>query len=299
MTTATNAMAKQDRCAHDAGVGTEFISPSGIRFILVPPGTFSMGSWELSDATPHRVAITRPFYIGQYPVTQREWRTVTGHDPSHFTGDDLPVEMVTWRECREFIGTLNEREGTTRYRLPTEAEWEYACRAGSTTAYHYGDDPDELDVCAWYADNSGDLRIDGSLLWKQVIRDTAAYIDQILANNCRTHPVGLLMPNAWDLYDMHGNVWEWCEDRYGASYYEESPVEDPSGPPDGSDRVVRGGCWNNTSGGCTSAHRSYFDPDDRDAHLGFRVLREMQDRTPPASIDPSKPSPVQVHSRHR
>src|SRR5262249_24141391 len=159
-------------------------------FFRTPGGEFLMGSADgYGDERPvHTVRISQPFYLGQYAVTQGQWQAVMGSNPSQFTGDpNRPVETVSWEDVQEFIRRLHAREGGATYRLPTEAEWEYAARAGSTTAYGFGDDPRQLSEYAWYSENAGR----------------------------QTHPVGQLKPNAWGLYDMHGNVWEWVQDWYG------------------------------------------------------------------------------------
>jgi formylglycine-generating enzyme required for sulfatase activity len=218
----------------------------GMEFVPIPAGAFMMGSAQgNNDERPsHQVTISRPFYLGKYEVTQAQWEAVMGSNPSRFTGQpDRPVEQVSWDDVQAFIRKLNEKEGGTMYRLPTEAEWEYAARAGSTTAYSFGDDPGQLGEYAWYTDNSGG----------------------------QTHPVGQRQPNAWGLYDMHGNVWEWVQDWYGT--YAAEPVTDPQGPSSGSNRVVRGGSWRNGARFCRSAYRFYAHPGDRIVDLGFRLLR--------------------------
>ena len=225
----------------------------GMQFVLIPAGTFQMGSTgrdAYDDEKPvHQVTISRAFYLGTYEVTQGQWQAVMGSNsnPSVFKGDlNLPVENVSWDDVQAFIRKLNDREGGTRYRLPTEAEWEYAVRAGSTTAYSFGDDAGRLGDYAWYAGNAG----------------------------TKTHPVGQKRPNAWGLYDMHGNVWEWVQDWYGA--YVAAAVPDPPGPASGSGRVIRGGGWGYYSGGCRSATRyGYNAPSDRGGSLGFRLLRTV------------------------
>ena len=170
-----------------------------------------------------------------------------GNNPSHFTGDpNLPVEQVSWQEVQTFVRTLHTREGVTAYRLPTEAEWEYAARAGSTTAYSFGNKASKLGDYAWYGDNAGG----------------------------RTHPVGQRKPNAWGLYDVHGNVWEWVQDWYGP--YDVDAVTDPQGASADSYRVYRGGGWGTFAGNCRSADRNFDTPDMRLAGLGFRVLRAAQ-----------------------
>jgi formylglycine-generating enzyme required for sulfatase activity len=222
-----------------------------MKLTLIPAGEFMMGSPDSDkDAYPdekpqHRVRITRPFYLGVYPVTQAEYERVMGGNPSYFTGDaNRPVEQVSWDDAVEFCRKLSEKEGRT-YRLPTEAEWEYACRAGSTTRYCSGDDEVSLGEYAWYEDNSGP--------------------------GVGTHPVGEKRPNAWGLYDMHGNEWEWCQDWDDDGYYAKSPVDDPRGPGTGSDRVCRGGCWHDPAGPCRSADRRIAAPGRRLSYLGFRA----------------------------
>ncbi len=220
----------------------------GMQLKLIPAGEFLMGSpageaGRDSDEGPqHRVKITKPFYLGVHEVTQAQYEAVMGKKPSYFKGSDLPVESVSWEEAKEFCQRLSARENRT-YRLPTEAEWEYACRANTTTAYNFGNETSQLGGSAWFYGNS-----DG-----------------------KTHSVGAKRPNAWGLYDMHGNVWEWCEDWYGAEYYAKSPPEDPTGPATGSDRVFRGGSWSVSAANCRAANRSGYVPGYRNSRLGFRV----------------------------
>jgi formylglycine-generating enzyme required for sulfatase activity len=167
-----------------------------------------------------------------------------GTNPSRFKGESKrPVEQVSWEDAQEFIRKLNAKEGGTKYRLPTEAEWEYAARAGSTTAYSFGDDVTQLGEYAWYDQNAGNT----------------------------THPVGQRKPNAWGLYDMHGNVWEWVQDWYGA--YAAATVTDPQGPASGSDHVFRGGGWSISAGPCRAAYRYGAPYGHRLAYLGLRLLR--------------------------
>ncbi len=217
-----------------------------MKFVLIPAGEFQMGSTDGDDneRLVHTVRISQPFYLGKYPVTQAQWEAVMKNNPSRFKGDpNRPVEMVSWEEVQDFIRQLNEREGVSSYRLPTEAEWEYAARAGSTTAYSFGDDSSQLGEYAWYWGNAEKT----------------------------THSVGQLEPNAWGLYDMHGNVWEWIHDWYGE--YPTEAVTDPSGPSSGSYRVLRGGGWLDGAGRCRSASRLNGTPGDRSYDLGFRLLR--------------------------
>jgi len=190
----------------------------------------------------HWVTISRPFYLQTTEVTQGQWRAVMGENPSYFQkGDDYPVEQVSWDDVQIFLKRLNTRDPGKRYRLPTEAEWEYACRAG-TTGERYG----ELDAIAWYGENSGNT----------------------------THPVGKKEPNAWGLYDMLGNVWEWCADLYGKNYYQALPGMDPQGSTSGLDRVLRGGCWYYSGNSSRSAYRNAFISGTRDSYIGFRCARD-------------------------
>ena len=227
----------------------------GIEFVLIPAGTFQMGSDHgYDDEKPvHTVRLSRPFYLGMYPVTQRQWEAVMGSNPSCFQGSERPVEQVSWDKVQEFIRSLNTHEGRALYRLPTEAEWEYAARAGATGDYCFGDDVTQLAQYAWYADNA-----EGT-----------------------THPVGQLQPNAWGLYDMYGNVWEWVQDWYDSQEYAKraatgTAVVDPAGPAMGSYRVDRGGSWGAAARRCRSALRRGSAPGFRDGSLGFRLLREAQ-----------------------
>jgi formylglycine-generating enzyme required for sulfatase activity len=236
--------------APPTAVASSFTNSIGMEFVLIPAGTFRMGSPDsdrgvFDDEKPaHRVTISQPFYLGKYPVTQAQWEAVMGTNPSQFTGErNRPVERVSWEDTQEYIRRLNTREGGARYRLPTEAEWEYACRAGSQTAYCFGDDPSQLSAYGWYVDNSGRV----------------------------SHLVGQHKPNAWGLYDMHGNVWEWVQDWYGK--YTVEPVTDPQGSASGSYRVIRGGGWHIDARDCRSAYRGRRAPGYRVVDLGFRLLR--------------------------
>jgi formylglycine-generating enzyme required for sulfatase activity len=217
----------------------------GMEFVLIPAGTFQMGSSKGDDdeRPVHTVTLSRPFYLGTTEVTQGQWAAVMGSNPSQYKGRDHPVEQVSWEEVQRFIKQLNAKEGSSLYRLPTEAEWEYAARAGTRSAWSFGDEERSLGTYAWYGDNAGN----------------------------RTHPVGQKRPNGWGLYDMHGNVREWVQDWYGP--YPSGAVTDPQGPRSGSNRVIRDGSWDNSASYCRSALRSSYAPDISSVDLGFRLLR--------------------------
>ncbi len=215
--------------------------------VWIPPGKFMMGSPNNEanrhddEGPQHRVQITQGFWMGKHEVTQAQWQAVMGNNPSNFKGDRNPVEQVSWDDCQNFLGKLNSRVSGGKFRLPTEAEWEYACRAGTTTAYYFGNDASRLGDYAWYDDNSGR----------------------------KTHLAGQKKPNAWGLYDMHGSVCEWCGDWFGD--YPSGAVTDPTGQSSGSFRVFRGGGWCNDPWGCRSANRCRNSPVIRSGNLGFRV----------------------------
>ncbi len=217
----------------------------GVRFEFVPiePGEFLMGSESGgSDEKPvHRVRISRPFEMGKFEVTQAQWEAVMGNNPSNFKGADRPVETVSWNDVQEFLKRLNARQDGYRYRLPTEAEWEYAARAGSRED-RYG----ELDSIGWYQGNSGG----------------------------QTHPVGQKQPNAWGLYDMLGDVWEWCQDWYAS--YAAGEAIDPQGPPSGQQRVLRGGSWGDDARSLRAPFRDSNGPVGRYVIIGFRCVREQK-----------------------
>ena len=241
-----------------------------LEMVLIKSGTFMMGSpdsdkdAEREEQPQHRVRITRPFYLGKYLVTQEQWEAMMGSNPSHFKGPKNPVEQVSWDDCQLYLEKLNAKIGTQsgKFGLPTAAQWEYACRAGSTTRYCFGDDESKFGEYAWYVENSG----------------------------ITTHPVGQKKPNAWGLYDMHGNVWEWCQDWN--EDYKKSPVDDPSGPTEGSVRVFRGGSWYHVAKHCRSAIRLSHLPRYKYADLGLRVSLVPADKVP-AAAEPN-PTPKQT-----
>ena len=241
---------KQVASSAPLALGKPVVNSVGMLLVPIPAGTFTMGEANGDDnETPHKVTLTQPFHLGQYEVTQEQYEKVMGTNPSNFKGGQNPVEQVDWNDAVEFCRKLSalpaEKKAGYVYRLPTEAEWEYACRAGTKTTYSFGDSDSELGDYAWYDENSG----------------------------LTTHPVGGKKPNGWGLYDMYGNVWEWCQDYYAE--YEKSPVADPRGPTSGSSRVVRGGSWFSDAQFSRSAYRYRYTPDFRNNNNGFRVVCEL------------------------
>ena len=236
----------------------------GMEFVFISPDTFMMGSaigpsevenrysgtirayeWEHPQ---HRVTLTSGYYMQATEVTQKQWKAVMGTRPwsekhSVKEGDNYPAVYISWNDCQEFIKIINQMEGGYKYRLPTEAEWEYACRAGSTSPFSFGGEKSRLGEYAWYKSNSG----------------------------YRAHRVAQKKSNAWGLFDMHGNVSEWCQDWYGD--YPSSSVTDPKGPLGGSSRVYRSGEWDTHPGNVRSANRDAADSGYRTGNLGFRLLR--------------------------
>lgn len=229
--------------------------------VWIPPGDFTMGSpkdeKDRSDDEDHvQVTLTKGFWLGQHEVTQAEWRRVMQTAPwsgEQFVkeGDNYPATYVSWDDAMKFCAKLSEQERSAgwlpadwQYTLPTEAQWEYACRGGTKSRFSFGDDDSDLGEYAWFAKNADD------------------------AGDKYAHTVAQRKPNPWGLSDMHGNVWEWCRDGYGKQL---SGGTDPGGATGGSLRVLRGGCWNFTARNCRSANRSYFDPAHRYANLGFRL----------------------------
>jgi formylglycine-generating enzyme required for sulfatase activity len=244
----------------DTRVGNFTLDQIGIKMVSIPGGTFKMGSTNgYSNEKPVHSVTLSEFEMSATEITQGQYKAVMGMNPSRFTGDDyLPVERVNWGNAVAFCRELSQKTGS-EFRLPTEAEWEYACRAGTTTKYHTGNSKSDLARADWYGGNSGK----------------------------KTHPVGQKTPNAWGLYDMHGNVWEWCADWYGN--YSSGSATNPMGPSSGSDRVARGGSWISDASICRSAFRSGHYPlvqefrvsvsayvSHEEDSLGFRVVRRPQ-----------------------
>ena len=252
-----------------------FTNKLGMRFVLVPAGSFTMGSPESEkgrqwNESQHKVIISKSFYMGETEVTQGQWNRLVSPNPSSFKlGNSYPVDSISWDEAMQFISFLNKWEGTNRYRLPTEAEWEYACRAGSTTAFAKGsittfscNDPEPALInMAWYCYSSG---------------------SQSPASGFKPHPVKILEPNKWGLYDMHGNVQEWVMDacrwrniwkaKVGVitDTYRDNII-DPL-EKKGDHRIIRGGGWYQTSKYQRSAYRSYYKPIAKRNSLGFRIV---------------------------
>jgi len=272
---AKKAKEHQGAWAKHLGVKVEMTNSIGMRFELIPPGEFDMGSTEAevaklleeakakglpgwlierlpAEAPKHRVRVTKAFYLGMCEVTQGDYERLVGTNPSKFKDDPThPVEMVNWDEasafCRKLGDLPQEQAARAEYRLPTEAEWEYACRAGTTTTWYSGGDEGALKEHAWFNANAGG----------------------------KTHPVGQKSPNAWGLYDMHGNVWEWCQDWWGDRYYATSPMDDPPGASGGSTRVTRAGCWWSDASHGRASYRHSVPPGDRFENHGFRLARTV------------------------
>lgn len=217
--------------------------------VWVAPGSFQMGS---NDGNPgekpvHKVTLTKGYWIGKFEVTQKQWQSVMGNNPSHFKGDDLPVECVSWNDCQEFFEKVNSMNPALRVSLPTEAQWAFAARGGTRSlGFEYAGSNNPKEV-GWFEENSGGL-----------------------FSSRKTHPVGKKKPNELGLYDMSGNVCEWCQDWYGD--YPSGAVADPTGLSSGDYRVLRGGSWLDNARCCRSANRGGFNPGYRDDILGFRVV---------------------------
>jgi formylglycine-generating enzyme required for sulfatase activity len=234
----------------DRQPGKVMVNSIGMKLVWVPSGEFQMGNNDQDNEKPiHTVKISKGFYMGIYEVTQKQYQKVMDANFSYVKGSTLPVETVTWNDAEEFCKKLSQKEGKT-YRLPTEAQWEYACRAGTTSKYSFGDSESQLGDYAWYKGNSGD----------------------------KTHPVGKKKPNAWGLYDMHGNVWEWCQDWYASDWYSKGPVENPLNESYGDKRgcVLRGGSWNDYAVNCRVSYRHSNGPSGQGSEYGFRVVLDLE-----------------------
>jgi formylglycine-generating enzyme required for sulfatase activity len=248
---------EQPPAAATGGQPKEVVNTLGMMLLRIPAGTFTMGSPASEkdrhgDETQHQVTLSEPFYMGRTEVTQGQWTKVMGTEPwkgraGVQLGDDYPAVFVSWDDAVAFCKKLSEKEGKP-YLLPTEAEWEYAGRGGTKTAFSFGDDEADLEKYEWFDGNAGAV------------------------NEHYAHRVAQKLPNRFGLHDMHGNVWEWCSDRIGD--YPSTPLRDPHGPDSGSFRVLRGGSWDYVPGVVRCAYRSGVTPGDRFYSLGFRLVLE-------------------------
>jgi eukaryotic-like serine/threonine-protein kinase len=239
-----------------------------LEMLEIPSGSFCRGSpagiGRINEQPQYRVTVGS-YYMGKYEVTQAQWQAVMGNNPSGFKGDNLPVEKVSWDDAASFIARLNMQNDGYTYRLPTEAEWEYACRSGTTT--DFAGDPDAI---AWYGNNSGRARLDAAAIWRT---DSQNYFKRLEEQGGHTHPVGTKLPNAFGLFDMNGNVWEWCQDWYHANY-NGAPTDSEAwlSGGDQKSRVLRGGSWNSVTANLRPANRDGLAPDFRSYGLGLRVV---------------------------
>ena len=249
--------AQQRSTSSSGGGATETFMVKGVTFTMVrvERGTFTMGATSeqgsdinSNEKPAHQVTLTQDYYIGQTEVTQALWQAVMGNNPSYFKGDNRPVDRVSWNDCQTFITKLNQLTGR-EFRLPTEAEWEFAARGGNQSQGYKYAGSDDLDAVAWYSDNIPSQS-----------SGNAGYGTQTVATKA---------PNELGLYDISGNVWEWCQDWY--SSYSSGAQTDPTGPSSGSDRVLRCGSWSSRAGGCRVSYRVYYDPSLRDYYFGLRL----------------------------
>lgn len=254
----TNARPAAPTNAASTPAGTNHVAvTTNAAMVLIPAGRFTMGDKDEADAPPHEVTISA-FYLDTHLVTQAQFQQAMGSNPSRWKGDQNPVEQVRWSDAVRFCNRRSELEGlqpcydlktwqcdfaANGYRLPTEAEWEYACRAGTTTPYFFGDSPAKLGDYAWYEQNAGG----------------------------HPHPVGKKQPNPWGLFDICGNVWEWCNDFYQVDYYQHAPAADPRGPEQGENKVLRGGGWRFSADNCRSGYRYNENPGYADVCFGYDI----------------------------
>ena len=251
---------------------SETKTESGVEMVRLRGARFTMGDKDEVDAVPHEVVVSS-FYMDKYLVTQEEYQRVMGKNPSRWKAGKNPVEQIRWSDAVRYCNARSRSEGlkscydlstwecdfdANGYRLPTEAEWEYACRAGTTTAYFFGNDPSKLKNYAWFDENSGR----------------------------KPRPVGQKLPNPWGLYDMHGNVWEWCNDFYKVDYYQESPEQDPKGPKIGDNKVVRGGAGKFSAQSCRSGYRYNEAPGYADVCFGYDIYGFRCVRNASGAIQP-------------
>ena len=264
---------------NDAARKKSFTNSLGMTFVLIPAGSFMMGSpdnesYRSSDEKQHNVTLSNDYYLQTTEVTQGQWKEIMGNNPSYFKncGYDCPVEYVSWNDVQKFIDKLNRKEGINKYRLPTEAEWEYAARAGSKKAFSNGDISEEkcgydsnLDKIAWYCGNSCVDYSGGNNCSDWSGKSNSC-------SKCGTHPIGKKQKNSWGIYGMYGNVAEWCQDWYDG-YKSGSNIIDPTGPSSGSYRVIRGGAWLYGARDCRSADRYDNSPGNSSNDVGFRLFR--------------------------
>ncbi len=258
-----------DTKAPGPGSGSSGTPPPSAKQALVPGTNMVSIKAGTFMRLKYPVAITRDFWIGKYEVTQSEFGALVGRNPSHFTGDsNRPVEKITFFEATAYCSAITQRERAAgrlppdyEYRLPSEAEWEYACRAGTTNLFSFGDDVKTADQVAWTAENS----------------------------DATTHPVGQKQPNPWGLHDMHGNVWEWCQDWFEA--YPAAPLTDPTGPATSKFKLFRGGGWNQDIEYARSANRFMMSPSNGIHFVGFRIAlgHKRPEPAPVSQMNPLKP----------
>jgi formylglycine-generating enzyme required for sulfatase activity len=264
-------------------LAASFANSIGMKLVLIPKGKFTMGSPEDevdrgTDESRHEAEISKPFYLGVHAVTQKQYKEVMGTNPSYFSAggggkdkvkdldtDDFPAERMSWHDAQVFCEKLSSLAAEKRfgrvYRLPTEAEWEYACRAGTTTPVHFG-----------RSLSSRQANFDGNFPYGR-----GAVKGPNLGRTCR---VGSYRANKFGLYDMHGNVYQWCSDWYGKDYYKDSPRKDPQGPASGTTRVLRGGSWYDHGWDCRAAYRGNDTPGGHDFNVGFRVACSLPVKAP-------------------
>lgn len=262
--TPAKAKAAQAQSAKKLGKPIQWTNTVSMDFQLIPPGEFIMGSIDGdADAPPHKVRLSQPFYLGTHEVTRQQFKDVTGQERStYFPGPDQPINFISWYEAIDFLNALNKKENRdpkAGYRLPYEAEWEYAARAGSTTNFPTGNSAKDLTKVGWFVDNAEDT----------------------------THPVSQKQTNAFGLHDMNGNVWEWCTDYYDPQYYRYSPEVDPKGPSLTLSwyRVLRGGSVYYTAQACRSSNRAFYQDSRTERTIGFRIV------LPISEAKPEKPTP--------
>jgi len=247
-----------DSVAQSKASAREFVTQSGVEMFQIPSGWFIMGDKEGDvDEVPHKVYIDS-FYIDKYLVTQEEYEKVMGENIARWKGKKNPVEQVRWSDAVNYCNTRSLQEGlqpcydtetwecnfnVKGYRLPTEAEWEYVCRAGTNTKFHFGNNLNDLKNFSWFKENSGG----------------------------RPRPVGQKLPNPWGIFDLYGNVWEWCNDYYKVDYYQESPEKNPKGPVTGDNKVLRGGSWDSDANQCRSSYRYNEVPGYSDICFGYDI----------------------------